>query len=84
MKPLEALLENAPKLYLPVSKVIQTRMHANSDTHAQHMRVWQKDATSFTFIDALFKQIKGSVPGLWIRIRMDPHSFFLPDPDPAG
>ena len=35
MKPLEALLENAPKLYLPVSEVIQTRMHANSDTHAQ-------------------------------------------------
>ena len=39
MRPLEALLENACKLYLPVSKVIQTRMHAYSDTHAQRMRV---------------------------------------------
>ena len=48
----EALLENARKLYLPVSKVIQTRMHANSDTHAQRMRVWQEDATSFTSISA--------------------------------
>ena len=35
----EALLENARKLYLPVSKVIQTCMHANSDTHAHRMRV---------------------------------------------
>ena len=39
MRPLEALLENACKLYLPVSKVIQTRMHAYSDTHAHRMRV---------------------------------------------
>ena len=23
-------------------------------------------------------------PGLWIRIRMDPHSFSLLDPDPGG
>ena len=35
MRPLEALLENVRKLCLSVSKVIQTCMHANSDTHAQ-------------------------------------------------
>ena len=23
-------------------------------------------------------------PGLWIRIRRDPHSFYLLDPDPGG
>ena len=23
-------------------------------------------------------------PGMWIQIRMDPHSFYLPDPDPGG
>ena len=52
----EALEENARKLYLPVSKVIQTHLHANSDMHAQCMRVLQEDATSFTSIDALFKR----------------------------
>ena len=39
MRPPKALLENARELYLPVSKVIQTRMHANSDMHAHRMRV---------------------------------------------
>ena len=27
---------------------------------------------------------KAYIPGLWIRIRMDPHSFSLLDPDPGG
>ena len=56
LRPPEALKENARKLYLPVSKIIPTRMHANSDTHAPHMRVLQENAISFTSIDALFKQ----------------------------
>ena len=56
MRPPEALYENDRNPYSPVSKVIQTRMHANSDTHAQRMHVWQEDATSFTSIEALFKQ----------------------------
>ena len=34
-------------------KVIPTRMHANSDTHAQRTRVLQEDAISFTSIDTL-------------------------------
>ena len=48
--------ENARKLYLPASKVIPIRMHANSDTHAQRMRVCQEDAISFTSMGALFKR----------------------------
>ena len=35
LKAPEAWKENARKLYLPASKVIPTRMHANSDTHMQ-------------------------------------------------
>ena len=35
MRPPEALQENAQQLFLQVSKVIPTRMHANSDTHTQ-------------------------------------------------
>ena len=38
------------KLYLPVSKVIPTLMHANSDTHVERMRVLQEDAISFISI----------------------------------
>ena len=44
LRPPEALQENARKLYLPVSKVIPTRMHANSDTHAQRMYGVLQDA----------------------------------------
>ena len=50
-----SVVKNARKLDLPASKVFQTRMHANSDTHAQRMRVCQEDAISFTSIDTLFK-----------------------------
>ena len=56
LRPPEALQENARKLYLPVSKVIPTRMHANSDTHAQRMRALQEDTISFTSIEVLFKR----------------------------
>ena len=49
----ETLLKNARKLYLPSSKIIPIRMHANSDTHAQRMRVFQEDAISFTSMGAL-------------------------------
>ena len=41
---------------MPVSKDIPTRMHANSDTHAQRMHVLQEISISFTSIDALVKQ----------------------------
>ena len=56
LRPTEAKWKNARKLDLPSSKIIQRRMHANSDTHAQHMRVFQEDAIGFTSIDALFKR----------------------------
>ena len=49
-------VKNARKLDLPASKVIPIRMHANSDTHAQRMRVCQEDAISFTSMGALFKR----------------------------
>ena len=33
---------------------------------------------------ALSRNSGQSQPGLWIRIRVDPHSFYLLDPDPEG
>ena len=53
-----SIVKKGGKLHLPVSKVTQTRMHANSDTHThlrKHMGELQEDAISFTSIDALFK-----------------------------
>ena len=51
------VLKNAQKRHLPASKVIQTRMHANLDTHTQTLActVLQEDGISFTSIGALFK-----------------------------
>ena len=56
LRPTAGLLKNARKLYLPSSKVFQRRMHANSETHAQRLRVFQEDAISFTSMGALFKR----------------------------
>ena len=38
----------------------------------------------FKFVDVLRWSRSPFGAGLWIRIRMDPHSFFLLDPDPGG
>ena len=55
-------LENARKLYLPVSKVIPTRMH--NHMHNASVYCVCEDSISFTSIDAHFKrlwQVKGTV-----------------------